>query len=105
MEFNFNTRAEYKTQVAEWKLEYAELTKHIRDLKRQFVDVQRVFSSTGVYDYHWTSEKSELYWAAHTAVEHVRSDLRVARAKATEMIEERLESKIEAQRQYAASRA
>lgn len=75
----FTNKDEYLTYCANWKIQYKQLSKQIRDMKKA------VRAS-----YH------QITWSEF-------SELAKMKARATAMIEERIESKVEAQRQYLAA--
>ncbi len=78
----FENRTQYLAAVAEWKAAYKELSAQIRALKHQIANESR----TQGYTYAWTKLAS-------------------AKDVAKAMINERHESKVEANRQYLATRA
>jgi len=104
---DFNTRAEYLEAVAEWKAEYADLTKQIRAAKNEYREAARAFSKCGSYDWKagYSSEKNKAYNAAQDAMHKAYYARLRLRREATEAIDERLSAKKEAQRQYLAARA
>ncbi len=84
---------------SKWKAEYKQLSQDIRDLKfcRAFPQAKRFEDYAGKNVERYREIEKRLFNNANTCVEW---KLIQARAKAKAMIEERIESKGEAQRQY-----
>lgn len=83
MKFTFTTKTEYIAQVTEYKAEYAAISKKLRDLKQEIKIGMR--AGTPVYAQQWE------------AIRTVK--------EANALIDARIASKIEAQKQYTALKA
>lgn len=82
--FNFDSRETYLTFVAEWKATYRTFSETIRDLKTEIKELQKAGDSR----------------AGHRQLQ--RESLRHTQTRALKL---RAEAKIEAQRQYEATKA
>jgi hypothetical protein len=82
MNTSFNNKKTYLAYRSEWKAKYKELSQEIRELRNEIKETQRAKGYAGSMQY----------------------TLLKLRAKATSMIEERKASKVEAQRQYLATK-
>ncbi len=80
--FTFTNKETYLAYRSEWKAKYQALSQEIRELKTDINETQRAKGYAGSMQY----------------------SLLKKRALATAMLEERKESKVEAQRQYLASK-
>lgn len=101
MTYDFHDRASYLEASTMWKADYKEHTALIRQLKRDFKDAQRAFSKTdtGKY-YEMSSVDRTAYFAAAAVVDKLRAERATAKTKATEMVNDRICMKEEAQQQY-----
>lgn len=97
MNTKFTTKQEYLTYRSNWKAQYKQLSQDIRDLKfcRAFPQANRFNDPKNVERYREIEKR--LFNNANTCVEW---KLEQARSKATQMLEELKEAKVEAQRQY-----
>lgn len=100
MEFTFTNKKEYMAYRSNWKAEYKELSQQIRDLKfcRAFPTANRFEDPKNVERYREIEKR--LFNNVNTSVEWT---LYEKRNKATYMLEQLKEAKVEAQRQYLAS--
>jgi hypothetical protein len=98
----FTNKDEYLTYRANWRIQYKQLTRDIRDLKfcRAFPHAKRFEDYAGKNVERYREIEKRLFNNPNTCVEW---KLIQYRAKATAMLEERKASKIEAQRQYLAA--
>lgn len=98
----FNSKEEYLAYRSEWKAEYKQLSKDIRDIKfaRNFPVARRFDIGANVRRY-WEIEK-RLLDNPNTSAEWKLIDLRT---KAYWMLEELKSAKIRAQEQYLAAKA
>ena len=92
------TKETYLAARAEWKANYAQLTLDARRLRAEFNEAQRVFAKTPAYNYH------SGYWAAHKAVEQLRSERAALRYEAYTQINVRAQMKEDAAMSWEASR-
>lgn len=101
--FDFTDRASYLVASTSWKADYRAHATMIRKLKHDFKDAQRAFAKVDPQDckyYEMPSKDRDAYFAASRVVDALRSQLQKAKAKATEMVNDRISMKEEAQRQY-----
>lgn len=100
----FNNKETYLAYRSEWKAKYKELSQNIRDLKfcRAFPQAKRFEDYAGKNVARYREIEKRLFNNANTCVEW---KLEEYRRKATGMLEELKDAKIEAQRQYALERA
>jgi predicted nucleic acid-binding Zn-ribbon protein len=105
--FNFNSKETYFQARAEWKANYARLTTEAREVRREFNDAQRTFSKIPAYNYRAYSpaekEANALNAAADKAVYTLRRNREEIRQEANAALEELVEMKAEANRQWLAS--
>jgi hypothetical protein len=101
---NFTNREEYLAATATWKADYKSLIVDIRRAKIEYKESQRAFAKCGSYNYNSnsTDEKNKAYLVAEREMLRAMSHRSGLRSKATEMIEERHASKVEAGRQMKA---
>lgn len=100
-DYDFHDRASYIAASTMWKADYKELTAEIRAAKLAYKEAARVFSKTDTGKYYEMSEVDrKAYFAASSILDHARSDRAELREKATKMIDQRHQMKIDAQEQY-----
>lgn len=91
--FTFTDRASYIAYRANWKHQYLTLTAEIRKLKQERAEANRAFSkSNGSYNKEWS------------ALASVLNALASSRKEAADLLIEFSEAKIEAGRQYNATK-
>lgn len=91
--FTFTDRVSYLAYRANWKHQYLTITNEIRKLKQQRAETNRAFSKTdGAYNKEWRELTSTLHALA------------VSRKEAVDLLIELSEAKIEAGRQYYATK-
>jgi hypothetical protein len=97
MKFTFTNKETYLAYRSEWKAQYKQLSQDIRDLKfcRAFPQAKRFENPKNVERYREIEKR--LFNNANTCVEW---KLEQYRNKATAMLEELKEAKVEAQHQY-----
>lgn len=97
----FTNREEYLAAVKIWKASYASLIVDIRQAKIEYKESQRAFAKCGLYNYNANSadEKNKAYLVAERDMQRAMSHRYTLRHNATELIEKRHASKIEAGRQ------
>lgn len=97
MKTTFTNKQEYLAYRSAWRAEYKQLSQDIRDLKfcRGFPQAKRFENPKNVERYREIEKR--LFNNPNTMVEW---KLAAAKDKATQMLEERKASKVEAQRQY-----
>jgi hypothetical protein len=102
MKHTFTTKEEYLAYRSNWKAQYKELSKDIRDLKfcRSFPQAHRFENPKSVERYREIEKR--LFNNPNTCVEWKLIEKRV---KAFRMLEELKEAKKEAQNQYIATKA
>lgn len=103
MNTNFTNKTEYLIWRDQWKTDYAKLSDEIRDLKfaRWFQSKpENKVSEAQTFRYNQIAKRYPSQYGFYAFVH-----LRKAKAKATEMLEIRKQSKVQAQEQYLAAKA
>jgi hypothetical protein len=97
--FTFTTREEYVTYSEDWKARYAAQILEIRQLKEAFKSSNRAFSLISKGERRWVTNCDDKVVATHTAMDKARYKFIKAKNAATQLLFERVGSKIEAGRQ------
>lgn len=89
---NFTTREEYFEYRTDWKKRYFETISKIRQSALTLKSAERDLSKFGIG--FWDGYKNQDYKAAYNAQEKARSEHRSLKRHATELLNERMDSKI-----------
>jgi hypothetical protein len=105
---NFNDRESYLAAVAMWKEQYKALIVEIRAAKLAYKDAQRAFAKCKPYTYSAVTDEqkasNKLYWEMERKMQDAMSTRASLRSDANDMLTERADAKIEAQKQYQRAR-
>lgn len=95
----FNTKETYLAARAQWKAEYEQLSSDIRAARLVFRDTQREVSKNP-YDWKAEREVNQRHWAASGVSLTALIKLVALRNKATKMLDDLADAKVEANRQW-----